>query len=92
MFEWDVDKAGANLLNHGISFEKACEVFFDPFVCVVDATDREDEARDAAIGFCNDLTMLFVVHLVREGDELELIRIVSARMATPQERDRYENY
>lgn len=92
IFEWDSDKAAANLQKHGISFEKACEVFFDPFVRVVDATDREDEARDAAIGFSNDLNMLFVVHLIREGDGLESIRIVSARPATPQERSQYENY
>jgi hypothetical protein len=82
----------ANLQKHGVSFEKACEVFFDPFVCVVDATDKDDEARDAAIRFADDLKMLFVVHLIREGNGLESIRIVSARRATPQERDRYENY
>lgn len=91
IFEWSADKAAANLLKHGITFEKACEVFFDPFVYLVDATDREDEARDAAIGFSNDLSMLYVVHLVREGSELESIRIISARAATPQERSQYEN-
>ncbi len=90
-FEWNVEKAAANLLKHGIAFEKACEAFFDPFVLVTDATDREDDARDAAIGFSNDLTMLYVVHLVREGSGLEAIRIVSARAATPEERSQYEN-
>jgi hypothetical protein len=92
LFEWDSDKATTNLQKHGVSFEKACEVFFDPFVRVVDATDQEDEARDAAIGFSNELNMLFVVHVVRGGDRLESIRIVSARLATPQERDQYESY
>lgn len=91
IFEWDADKAAANRQKHGVSFEKACEVFFDPFVRIVDATDREDEARDAAIGFTNDLSMLIVVHLIREGDGLEAIRIISARAATPQERNQYEN-
>lgn len=90
-FEWNVEKAAANLLKHGVSFEKACEIFFDPFVLVIDATDEEDEARDAAVGFSNDLSIIYVVHLVREGSGLESIRIVSARAATPQERSQYEN-
>ena len=90
-FEWDSEKAVANLSKHGVSFERACEIFFDPFICVVDATDREDEARDAAIGLDRDLKMLFVVHLVRGAENLESIRILSARMATPQERQHYEN-
>jgi len=31
-FEWDSQKAAANLRKHGITFELACEAFFDPFV------------------------------------------------------------
>lgn len=91
LFEWDSEKAVANLLKHGVSFEKACEVFFDPFVRVVDATDQGDEARDAAIGLTNDMKLLFIVHLVRVGEGPESIRIVSARTTTPQERQHYEN-
>jgi uncharacterized protein len=91
LFEWNSDKATTNLQKHGVSFEKACEVFFDPFVFVVDATDQDDEARYAAIGFSGDLNMLYVVHLLREGDGLESIRILSARAATSRERDQYEN-
>ena len=91
-FEWDIEKAAMNLLKHGVSFEKACEVFFDPFVRILEATDREDEARDAAIGFTKDLSMLFVVHLVRVNEETEAIRIISARAATPGEREQYEAY
>src|SRR5690242_17394886 len=77
LFEWNLEKAAVNLAKHGISFETACEVFFDPFICIVDATDQANEARDAAIGLTNDLKVLFVVHLVRGGEELESIRIVS---------------
>jgi len=53
--------------------------------------DQANEVRNAAIGLTNDLMVLFIVHLVRGGEELESIRIVSARMATPQERKHYEN-
>ena len=87
-FKWDLDKAGINLGRHKISFEKACEVFFDPFLRVVDASDN-GEARDAAIGYTEDSQMLFVVHVIRDGNT---IRIISARPATKAERKDYENF
>ena len=86
VLEWDVTKAATNRRKHPVSFEKACEVFFDPFVQVVDATDQA-EAREAGIGLTEDWTPLFVVHVVRQGDT---IRIISARKATPSERRDYE--
>jgi hypothetical protein len=36
-FEWDSDKAKANLVKHAVSFEQACKVFFDPFVRLIGA-------------------------------------------------------
>ena len=82
LFEWDAEKAAANLRKHAVSFEKACEVFFDPFVRLVDASDQS-EAREAALGLSEDWTPLFVVHMIRRKD---CIRIISARAATPSER------
>lgn len=87
VFEWDAAKAASNLRKHNISFEQACEVFFDPFVRLVDAGDS-GEVREAAIGLTEDWSMLFVVHVVRDADT---IRIVSARPATPTERRDYED-
>jgi uncharacterized DUF497 family protein len=49
-FEWDDRKARANLRKHKVSFEKACPVFFDPFIRVVDAGIVDGEPRDAVIG------------------------------------------
>ena len=86
-FEWDHDKALANLRNHNVSFEKACEVFFDPFVAFVGASDGT-EARDAAIGLSENWDCLFVVHVIRREDT---IRIISARLATSAERRDYEH-
>jgi uncharacterized protein len=86
-FEWDRDKAKANLAKHAVSFEQACEVFFDPFVQLIDATEQE-EARDAAIGYTGESRLLFVVHVIRHE---EIIRIISARQATSKERKRYED-
>ena len=39
-FEWDSNKAQSNLDKHGITFEEATEVFFDPFYQVGDATPK----------------------------------------------------
>lgn len=88
-FEWNRAKAIANELKHGVSFELACEVFFDPLALVVDATEP-DEARDAAIGRTQSQAILFVVHVIR--DEEEIVRIISARHATSQERGTYEQF
>jgi len=86
VFEWDTDKASANFRKHRVSFEAACQVFFDPFVRLVDASAL-GEAREAAIGLTEDWTLLFVVHVIRHGD---IIRIISARAATTSERREYE--
>lgn len=86
-FSWNSEKAIANLEKHGVRFEQACEVFFDPFVSLLDAA-REEEAREAALGLTEDWTLLFVVHVVRKGS---VIRIISARRATRAQRRLYED-
>jgi uncharacterized DUF497 family protein len=86
-FVWNSEKASSNAEKHGVKFEIACEVFFDPFICIGDAT-VDEEVRDAAVGLTEDWTLLFVVHLLREGDT---IRIISARPTTAWERRAYED-
>jgi uncharacterized protein len=87
-FVWDDGKARINPTNHdGISFHQAAEVFFDPFLFVVDAS-RNEEARDAVIGLDARWNLLYVVHIEREEN---IIRIISARKATRQERVEYED-
>jgi hypothetical protein len=86
-FVWDSEKASTNIQKHGVSFESACEIFFDPFIRIDDSSAGEEE-RTAATGLTENWTLLFVVHVLREG---ETIRIVSARQATAQERRAYED-
>ncbi len=86
-FVWHKAKAYENLKKHGIPFERAAEVFFDPFLKIVDAS-QNDEERDAIIGMDEKWNLLFVVHVESGEDE---IRIISAREATRQERLYYEN-
>jgi len=87
-FVWDARKARANSVKHGgITLEQAITAFFDPFLRVVDAT-REQESRQAVIGFDAHARLLFVVHM--EVDD-EVIRIISARRATREEREHYDS-
>ena len=86
-FRWNADKAKRNAEKHGVAFEQAAQIFFDPFVRYADATDK-GEPRDAAVGADFGFRILFVVHLVFEDDH---IRIISARKAEPPERKRYED-
>jgi uncharacterized DUF497 family protein len=86
-FVWDVAKALRNQHKHGVSFEQAAEVFFDPFLRLVDAA-RNQGSRDAVIGCDEKGRLLFVVHLIIEG---ESIRVISARKATPTERKTYDS-
>ena len=86
-FEWDEQKSKTNLRKHKISFESACEVFFDPFIRVVDAGIVEDEPREAVIGMTKNLRLLWVVFVERE----EVIRLLSARAVEKGERTLYEN-
>lgn len=86
-FEWDDKKASENLKKHSISFETACEVFFDPFLKVEDAGTVEKEHREAVIGLTMSWKLLYVVYVMRN----DIIRIISARLATNFERKDYEN-
>jgi uncharacterized DUF497 family protein len=86
-FEWDSRKAAANFRKHDVSFELACEAFFDPFVCYLDDQMVEGELREAIIGLTTTWQLLYVVHALRD----DIIRIISARLVTKAEREIYEN-
>jgi uncharacterized DUF497 family protein len=89
-FEWDEKKNRQNLLKHDVRFETAVLVFDDP--CALTQTDQssEDEERWVTLGGVDKRVVLFVVHTWHERGGEEVIRIISARAATPRERRRYE--
>jgi uncharacterized protein len=89
-FEWDPVKAASNLRKHGVSFETATRVFSDPYALVNQDRIEEGERRWQAIGVVESSMMILVAHIVRERDETETIRILSARRADRNERRRYE--
>jgi uncharacterized DUF497 family protein len=86
-FEWDSRKAAANFRKHEVSFELACEVFFDPFVCYLDEKVVDGELRESMIGLATTWQLLYVVYVMRD----DMIRIISARSVTKVEREGYED-
>jgi uncharacterized DUF497 family protein len=89
-FEWDKSKSQVNQKKHGISFEEASTIFFSDQIRVfVDqANSTLDEERLIAIGLSQHERLLTVIHCYRENDDV--IRIISARKATKQEKKFFE--
>ncbi len=87
IFEWDSQKAATNLRKHSITFELACEAFFDPFICYLDDEMLDGELREAIMGLNVTWQLLYVVYVLRD----DIIRIISARLMTNSEREIYEN-
>ena len=83
-FEWDDEKAAANVDKHGVSFDAARAVFNDPFAIELDDYGAADETRYRIVGMSGD-RLLFVAYTYR----LRRIRIISARGAEPYERRMY---
>lgn len=87
-FTWDQAKARANVKKHGVSFDEAQSVFADEEARLLDDPDHsEDENRFILLGMSAVFRLLIVVHAYREDGGL--IRIISARRATPRERRAY---
>ena len=86
-FEWDEEKAKANLKKHRVGFDDATTVFNDPFsVTIHDPEHSADEQRYIEIGSSDKGHVLVVVYTERGSN----IRIVSCRKAAPSERKFYE--
>jgi hypothetical protein len=89
-FEWDEAKNGRNRVKHRISFETATSVFADPHhLSLVDRTIEEEE-RWQTLGRIDGGIVVLVAHTYREEEGDEVVRIISARKATPKERSWYE--
>ena len=86
-FEWNSQKTDENLRKHNVSFETACEAFFDPFVLWLDEEVVEGEVRETIIGMTVNWRLLYIVYVMRD----DTIRLISARKVTKAERKRYED-
>jgi uncharacterized DUF497 family protein len=84
-YQWNRDKATANLRNHGIDFADAISVFSDDLAITI-PDERFDEERFITIGVDAFGRVLVVVYTLRDDE----IRLISARKATRHERQQYE--
>jgi uncharacterized DUF497 family protein len=91
-FDWDDAKAAANEAKHGVTFLQAMTVLSDALALTVyDAEHSQDEERWLSLGQTSEGSLLVVVHtFVETGPTSALLRIISARPATKNERKQYE--
>jgi uncharacterized protein len=86
-FEWDPRKAIANRRKHGVTFEEASSALRDRLSATGHDPDHsEDEDRFVTFGISSRGRLLAVSHT----DRGNVIRIISARIATSVERQIYE--
>ncbi|MHB8921625.1 MAG: BrnT family toxin [Halothiobacillus sp.] len=88
-FEWDTAKATSNEKKHGVSFEEAQSVFYDEFaVQFFDEDNSASEDRFLMLGFSDEARLLIVCHC--ERGQGKIVRIISARKATKNESNYYQ--
>ena len=90
VFEWDDNKNAINQKKRGVSFEEAETVFYDENALLISDPDHSmDEERFILLGFSYRARMLIVCHCYRRSESV--IRIISARKATPFGIRQYNN-
>jgi uncharacterized DUF497 family protein len=88
-FEWDENKANANVIKHGVSFEEAAGVFADPSAVIfADGAHSDKELREILIGHSREGRLVLVCFTERG----RAVRIISARRANQRERRDYEQH
>jgi len=86
-FEWNEEKAAANLAKHGVSFGEAKSVFDDPlYVDFYNPDHSLNEHRYIIIGESQQRRLLIVSYTERD----DAIRLIGAREVTRSERETYE--
>ena len=91
-FEWDESKAKSNLAKHGVSFEEAATAFDDAWARLMPDPDHSaEEERFILLGMSIRARELIVCHCLR-GENCAIVRIISARRATANEKKQYWRY
>ena len=86
-FEWDPEKAKANIRKHRDSFAEAVTAFGDPLSKnMPDPDHSQDEQRFIVMGMSDRYRLVVVSYTDRPPQT----RIISARLATRHEREQYE--
>ena len=86
-FDWDADKAVANLRKHAVSFREAATVFGDPLAVTFSDPDHSQlELRYLTFGISQAQRCL----VGADTDRDNAVRVISARLMTRGERKIYE--
>ena len=89
-FEWDETKNELNKRDHKVSFEEASTIFFNNFLEIPDIEHSIEEERFTAFGISVLKRELFVCYCYREHiNGEEVIRLISARKASKNEKEEY---
>jgi len=85
-YQWDKNKSESNLKKHGIDFADAVGVFEDDWALTLDEPIVGGEQRFVTMGmdFLGRIIVVIYTYIVNT------IRIISARSATNNERETYE--
>ena len=85
---WDPEKARSNFAKHGVTFDEAETIFYDPLSKMFDDPDHSvGEQRFVMVGYSSSGRLVVVSHTEHGGD----IRIINARLADARERKRHES-
>lgn len=87
-FEWDNQKAEANVRKHDVTFQEAASIFGDPLaVTFADPDHSTNEERYIPFGLSLKQRLIVVSHMERRGRT----RIISVRPMDSRERKIYED-
>jgi len=89
-FQWDSLKNQANIMEHGISFEEASELFELPDDLILEVYDYKHSLNEDRIISIGPIHRGVIVVVSVERNEGNVIRLISARFATKREQQRYE--
>jgi uncharacterized DUF497 family protein len=89
-FEWDEAKNAANKRKHGVSFEDASELFSsgEAYLELFDVEHSDDEDRFICVG----VVRLGAILVGKTEPREDVVRIISARMATERESKLFAMY
>jgi uncharacterized protein len=87
LITWNAAKNRGNKKKHGISFEEAATVFYDPLSLTVDDPEHSAHERRHHIIGESERGHLVLVTFAESAAE---IRIISAQKPTRREREQYE--
>ena len=86
-FDWDVRKTEINIKKQGITFDETTSAFSDEISVTVTDPDHSLNGERAVLFGVSASNRHLVVSFLEHSD---VIRIISAREMTPQERRAYE--